>query len=62
MEALIKIQMSEGLTTDEVGAFIAESTRRKLPVEEVITEALRAAARQYRERVAARPPVVAVAA
>jgi len=55
MEAIIKVQLSEGLTPAELEAFISESERRKVEVSEVVTDALRSAARRFRARRAAVP-------
>lgn len=50
MTALLEIHLSEGLTPDEIGAFIEIAKEREASVESVILEALRERARKFRSR------------
>lgn len=50
MEAIIKIQLSDGLTPDELEAFIAEGQKTGRDVSAVVVDALREQARKFRQR------------
>ena len=54
MEAIIKIQLSEGLTPSELEAFIAEGQSTGRTVDAVVVDALRETARRFRQRQAKR--------